>query len=579
MVCGLLDDVDFLEKSLNDYLDKKRDDFARLYFTSNKELVQLMGNLGKQSYLEVFMQKLFHGIAGLLFDDGLIVGFRSEAGEQVLLESGISTSLPPEVWLKEVEGGMRYALYILVEKTVKDFAGRSGSIAATWVKKWPGQIMLVATQVIFNHQIERVFMQRKTRGPATSAEASQVGFQPLRRETQEHIEQALAELAVEGSRSARNSLTNFVLCKIYTRDQLGLLMLEENEATQEDFNWKIMMKYHFVKHSTEQLVQEAEARSQAAAQQSPRSLRQRDDTKRVRALGVPEEWNPAKACLQDWLFAHVGETASEIAELSLSSGVARVPYGYEYAGNDLRLVVTPLTDRCFRSIFLSLHYSHGIALEGRASTGKTETAKEMAKCAGKLCFVFNCSSTLDYGSLINFFKGFVSGGSWTCFDEFNKISSSLLSILAQTITQVNQALRLQRTEITFAESSKPVRVDPRCGIFVTMNTSPPLRPANRDLPRGLLNQFRSIQLIFPHTELIVSSLLHSSGFKHAALLAKKLMTILEHGTHQLASDLSYDFSLRTVKSIVMQAQHYFRVISGPGDFSKDSRRQADHELE
>lgn len=111
MVSGLLDNVAFLEKSLNDYLDKKRDDFARLYFTSNKELVQLMGNLGNRGYLEAFLQKLFHGIAGLLFEGGLIAGFQSETGEQVLLESRISTAMPPEVWLKEVEAGMRFALY------------------------------------------------------------------------------------------------------------------------------------------------------------------------------------------------------------------------------------------------------------------------------------------------------------------------------------------------------------------------------------------------------------------------------------------------------------------------------------
>ena len=144
---------------------------------------------------------------------------------------------------------------------------------------------------------------------------------------------------------------------------------------------------------------------------------------------------------------------------------------------------------------------------------------------------------------------------------------------------MNLALRLQRGEITFAESTKPTKVDLRCGIFVTMNTSPLLRFSDRNLPRGLLNQFRSVQLIVPHIELIVSSLLHSSGFKHPALLAKKLMTILEHSTHQLTSDPSYDFSLRAVKSIVMQAQRYFRIISGPGDPGKDSTRQADYELE
>ncbi|CAK8691447.1 unnamed protein product [Clavelina lepadiformis] len=487
--------LDQIQKCLEAYLESKRVIFPRFYFLSNDELLEILAQTRNPQAVQPHLRKCFDAIASLEFGTVPVSsdGKATPSGEkaEVQITNDILAMISPEGENVSLGKGLK------ARGNVEDWLGKVEEAMVVNLRKMSKSAITDFQQrsreewcVAHPSQVVLTISQTMWCQEVSAILSGEVGEGPVEelKDFEETSFMRLNRLAalvrMNIPRLHRNNITALITVDVHARDIITD-MVKMGVDSPTNFEWLRQLRYY---------------------------------------------WE------------------LDIDDCAVRCAGSQYIYGYEYLGACPRLVITPLTDRCYLCLMGALRLDLGGAPAGPAGTGKTETTKDLAKALAKQCVVFNCSEGLDFKIMGRFFSGLAQSGAWCCFDEFNRIDIEVLSVIAQQLLTIRNAKTAKAVRFMF--EGREIKLDATCAAFITMN---PGYAGRTELPDNLKALFRPIAMMVPDYKLIAEVILYSEGFESSKTLAQKMVQMYKLCSEQLSQQDHYDFGMRAVKSVLVMA--------------------------
>ncbi len=484
------------QKSLEGYLEQKRSKFPRFYFVSNPGLLMILSQGSDPLTMNEHYEKVFDSIATVSHnseDKHLIEAFngQGEGAESIPFSQPVKAQGNIEDWLCDLLQSMQLSMKNLTRSCAANILSVSKDISGLrgFVDGSVAQMALLGVQMLWTADVQLALEKCQSKKNAMKeCNTKQVKI------LQEMSSWCLQDL---GTKTNRTKVESLVTIHVHQRDvinDLVTLYRQKRISDANDFEWLKQARFY---------------------------------------------WQPTAGDDVD----NDGACVVSITDVDFS-------YQYEYLGSKERLVITPLTDRCYITLAQALGMYFGGAPAGPAGTGKTETVKDLGRTLGLYVVVTNCTDQQKYTDCAKIFKGLCQGGLWGCFDEFNRILLPVLSVVAQQVLAIQNAKKAGVGHFYFPGDSQQILLKPVCGFFITMN---PGYAGRQELPENLKSLFRGVAMMVPDFQIIMKVRLCSVGYTDFELLAQKFFVLYSTCKEQLSAQKHYDWGLRNILSVLRTA--------------------------
>ena len=478
--------LDEIMKGLNDYLEKKRLFFPRFFFLSNDELLEILSETKDPLRVQPHVKKCFEGIDQLKFRKDK---FGNQDVVGMVSSDGEQVPFSNTIFPADAKGMVEKWLLQVEKQMIQSLR----DIMSKGVKAYHESEL---QEWITKWPGQVVSCARSINWTAEVSDAIEKGTPVLKKYLKTFHDQIInnVDMVRQGlSPIFRKILQSMIILDLYFKTVMERL-IKNGVSDVEDFTWVSNLRYYLIKDPNQK---------------------------------------PGSESGSDNVAAKMIHTT--------------VDYGFEYLGNSSRLVMTPLTERCLRTLMCALKLKLGGAPTGPSGSGKSESVKDLAKAVAKQCVVFNCSDGIDFHAMAKFLKGLAQSGAWSCFDEFNRIDMDVLSVVAQQIQTIHNAVMSGLT--TFDFEGAELTLNPSCSVFVTL--TPSMEDETRhDIPDNLKLLFRPVAMTLPDVGMVAEITLYSLGFTRSKDLSRVLVETFKLFSEQLSVQNHYDFGLRAIRSVL-----------------------------
>jgi len=485
------------QKSLEGYLEQKRNKFPRFYFVSNPGLLIILSQGSDPLSMNEHYEKVFDAISYVEHNKKdktqieKMHGGGGDGHEVIPFSNNVRAVGNIEDWLVELQKKMQLTMKDITRQCSGDLqvVAQNLSELRRFVDNYISQFALLGIQILWTTDMQIAL--ESIRGNKKAMPAC------LERQSKILSEMSTWCLGNLGSANNRIKIETLVTIHVHARDvtaELNVLAKNRKLTDPNDFDWLKQARFY---------------------------------------------WRPSATDA----VSNDGACIISITDVDLN-------YEFEYLGAKERLVVTPLTDRCYITLAQALGMFFGGAPAGPAGTGKTETVKDLGRSLGIFVVVTNCTDQQGYRDCAKIFKGLCMSGLWGCFDEFNRIRLPVLSVVAQQVLSILSAKKAGATMFQFPGDPQNVNLVAGCAFFITMN---PGYAGRQELPENLKALFRGVAMMVPDFQMIIKVKLCSVGYDEFDMLARKFFVLYNTSKEQLSAQKHYDWGLRNILAVLRTA--------------------------